>query len=323
MPDLELFYGLKLQGRWHFGSGLERGSLDRANLRDGRGLPYIPGSHVKGKIREQCEWLCRLLELPVFDPHSLDEKSAQRFGIEARPGNPVERLFGTRYRGGTLTVSHAAATGPEAVRLRDSRGGSLPLRRVSMNRGLGRARDQRLFSAEYGFGFPPDDEQTTDSARQRPPAPASITFRGRILVRHSPGQLSELHKPFLREWQPGWPLEWSLLTASFQALHCLGGDRSSGAGACEAILYRARWRGKEKKEWSEIDPPSRLLATLELPRWIRLFRMAETPAENGGSRLSRFLDFAREELGLSPDSSNEDWSEALELFDEDEPETQP
>ncbi len=320
MPDLELSYRLQLMGRWHFGSGLERGTLDRAILRDGRGVPYIPGSHLKGRLREAVEWICRILKLPVFEPHSLDDESARRFALPQASGNPVERLFGARDREGSLIVGHAHPDGTRAQKLLASPDALLPLRRVSMDRGLGRARDRRLFYTEYGYGLPsqPAGAAVTEDTATAP----SVTFRGRILARHVPQRLPTIGEPLFSGWEPGWPLDWSILAASLLALERVGGDVSTGAGACEIDLENTRWRPEKGREWKSLDNPHRLLKPLESLGCFPLFQMAEPGSHGAESRLPSFLQFAKDDLGCSLESIDQqaewrdDWSMALEYFDE-------
>ena len=53
-----LHYSITFHGDWHCGSGMAAGAeLDALVIKDGRGLPYIPGKTIKGLFREQAEML--------------------------------------------------------------------------------------------------------------------------------------------------------------------------------------------------------------------------------------------------------------------------
>lgn len=53
-----LQYSITFYGDWHCGSGMAAGAeLDALVIKDGRGLPYIPGKTIKGLLREQTEML--------------------------------------------------------------------------------------------------------------------------------------------------------------------------------------------------------------------------------------------------------------------------
>ena len=53
-----LQYSITFHGDWHCGSGMAAGAeLDALVIKDGRGLPYIPGKTIKGLFREQAEML--------------------------------------------------------------------------------------------------------------------------------------------------------------------------------------------------------------------------------------------------------------------------
>ena len=53
-----LQYSITFHGDWHCGSGMAAGAeLDALVIKDGRGLPYIPGKTIKGLLREQAEML--------------------------------------------------------------------------------------------------------------------------------------------------------------------------------------------------------------------------------------------------------------------------
>ena len=67
---LTLTTGFNFETPFHLGTGLRRGLLDRSVCRDANDYLYIPGSTLKGVLREKCEQLARIFELPVVSPHN-------------------------------------------------------------------------------------------------------------------------------------------------------------------------------------------------------------------------------------------------------------
>ena len=59
---VHLEYQLDFAMPFHFGTGMRAGLIDRAVLRDSKGYLYVPGSTIKGVVREHCEQLARFLE---------------------------------------------------------------------------------------------------------------------------------------------------------------------------------------------------------------------------------------------------------------------
>ena len=49
---------LTFESDWHIGTGAGiPGSVDRQVLRDGDGLPYVPGKTLTGILRDAAEWV--------------------------------------------------------------------------------------------------------------------------------------------------------------------------------------------------------------------------------------------------------------------------
>jgi CRISPR/Cas system CSM-associated protein Csm3 (group 7 of RAMP superfamily) len=68
------------------GTGTGSGLDDQTFLKDGRGHPFVPGSLLKGVIRNSCEDLLRVLGGNPGDPHDMS-KVASSF-------DPVSQIFG-------------------------------------------------------------------------------------------------------------------------------------------------------------------------------------------------------------------------------------
>lgn len=70
---IQLTYQLTFTTPFHFGTGLRVGLIDRTIIRDHNGYLYVPGSTIKGVLRERCEQLAHLYE--ELDP-AMDEAIA-------------------------------------------------------------------------------------------------------------------------------------------------------------------------------------------------------------------------------------------------------
>src|SRR5690349_14011743 len=102
---IRLSYTLTFFTPFHFGTGLRDGLLDRTVVRDSGKSLYVPGSTLKGTVREHCERLARLYEskesderIRVVDLH--DEKKAL-WGL-SQMSTMVTRIFGSQQQPGHL-----------------------------------------------------------------------------------------------------------------------------------------------------------------------------------------------------------------------------
>jgi CRISPR/Cas system CSM-associated protein Csm3 (group 7 of RAMP superfamily) len=206
---LTIDYRLELTAGWHVGSGQERGTIDRAVMLDGRGLPFLPGSSLKGFVREQAERFAGALGLAWRDTHVAPGRPLEHFDDLRKSPFAIERLFGSSYQGGRLYFSDACM--PEGD-LPDHHVPALSYPRVAIDRYLGRARDQQLFSTEVSV------------------APAVL--EARIRGYHRDGELTD----FLPQRMARWPIEWALLLAGLLSLDRVGGDKSVGRGACKVTI---------------------------------------------------------------------------------------
>lgn len=206
---LDLRYQVQLQGPLHVGSGLDRGLVDRAILRGPDGWPFIPGSAIKGLVREQCDRIAAALNLPVREPHVAGADIRHL----ARGPTVVELIFGSRWHPGTLGFSDALATAERTPRSLDAL--VFARTRVSLSRRTGAAQRQLLYTTEYV-------------------APA-VTFAGRIagVIQWNPSDLfRDEHHPLT-----------ALLVAGLLAVDRIGGDRSVGGGHCAIRLVALRLNG--------------------------------------------------------------------------------
>ncbi len=104
---IEIAYDLTFITPFHCGTGLRVGLIDRTIVRDHSGYLYVPGSTIKGVLREQSERLARLFEIfeqdSIVSPH--DTKEA--LWALGRPDTMITRIFGSSITPGLLFFDDA------------------------------------------------------------------------------------------------------------------------------------------------------------------------------------------------------------------------
>jgi len=204
-------YRFTFQAPFHCGTGLPAGLIHRSVQRDAEGFLTVPGSTVKGAVRERCERLARLFRLTVTSPHApagLDE---------FRPkSSPVFALFGSRTHTGTLFFDDAKLSAAwrdffsprHAPRLEAAyrRWQVQERTQVSLSRLTRTVRPGALFTSEYGI--------------------QGLAFDGRIYGVIEDHELPDQRATFALV----------LLVAGLLAVDCLGGNRSTGAGRCTVTI---------------------------------------------------------------------------------------
>lgn len=145
---------LTLQGALHIGSGGGDANTDATIVRDSRGIPYIPGSSVRGAFRAAIERLAP--PLLAFVPSRTDDQAFQKMLQEQIEHlrdeaaiqsylhttlNSIERLFGTTYWASPLTIPDLSlvAGAPEAQEIRHG---------VGIDRDTGAAKEQIKYDFE-------------------------------------------------------------------------------------------------------------------------------------------------------------------------------
>src|SRR5579859_179114 len=95
---LSVDYTITFEAPFHCGTGSGDGLVDRIVRRDPNGYLVVPGSTIKGAVREQCERIATLFGAATSSPH--DEQAAL---LDLRPEvGLTARMFGSRVRRGGL-----------------------------------------------------------------------------------------------------------------------------------------------------------------------------------------------------------------------------
>ncbi len=216
---LDLSYCINWEGRWHVGSGYQSAAADRLLRRLGGadGVPFVPGSQIKGVLRYQCERLALALGLDAVNPHAGIEEDEKMLVTHFKPLTKstlvVDRLFGSRYQGECLFLTNA-----EPVSQEDKTNTAVQPR-TAMDRVTGTVMEQHLFATEF--------------------AEKGTKFQGTIRARHPAGVLTQDGD--------GFPYEYVLLLVSLLSLDALGGDKSIGSGRCEIQVQENTllWNSKD------------------------------------------------------------------------------
>lgn len=198
-------YYIRFETPFHFGTGLRRNLLDRSVSRDANDHLYIPGSTLKGVLRERCEQIARLVGLHAVSPHDEQEAIA---GFRDNT-DIVDRIFGSRYKPGKLYFDNATM-------VKDNRDffysdSSQKSKRyihlqteertqTSISRVLGTVREQALFQSEFGI--------------------KTLCFEGRVY-----GYLEGFHID-----ENEWSYSLLLLVAGIRANDRIGANKSTGMG---------------------------------------------------------------------------------------------
>ncbi len=207
---------VRFTSKWHAGSGEAGPLVDRMIRKDVRGLPYIPGSTLKGIIRENCEKLCKALGFPPpSNPHERDLTIEDTFYPLSKLKSPVDRLFGNNYQGSDLFFRDARLEDkPPYHFLRQQS-------RIQRYRLLGTVKDRHLFTSEYA-------------------EPMELAAR-----------IEGWHED-LRSFDEGDPpVAYCLLVAAILKTDRIGGDKSTGAGNVEISIEKMAYNG-EKLEGDKI-----------------------------------------------------------------------
>jgi len=204
--QIKITYRLTFEAPFHCGTGLREGLVDRVVARDAKGFLYVPGSTVKGALRDRCEQLAERFELATSSPHT---PSLSELGPDV---DIIGRIFGTRFYPGRLYFDDAAmleedrqlfrAGKDEAPSSTYQQWQTETRTQVSLSRATRTARPGMLFTSEYGI---PD-----------------LRFAGEIVG------LLEGTELLMSADVGTFPL--ILLLSSLLSLESIGGSKSTGAG---------------------------------------------------------------------------------------------
>jgi CRISPR/Cas system CSM-associated protein Csm3 (group 7 of RAMP superfamily) len=182
---------------------LRHGLIHCSIARDARGYLYIPGSTLKGVLRDHATSLARLLGLEARYPHNL-ERDVSEFTDRS---DIITLIFGSRFRPGTLFFDDARLCDEDRTFFHPSPDNTSFMTQqtetrtqVSLSRLTGTAQRKLLFSTEYGV--------------------PEVRFEGCIYGRLGGVSLIEGTTTY----------SLILLLAALCSLEQIGGNKSTGAG---------------------------------------------------------------------------------------------
>ncbi len=223
---LKIDYTLSFATPFHFGTGIRVGVIDRTVVRDDDGFLYVPGSTLKGVLRERCEQLERLYENAqeagtVPSPHDANEAL-----LGLGRGNPtmVTRIFGSQNKPGRLFFDDARQSEADLAQYEsrstgDNEGDYKSLQvevstQARMDRLTRTTVPGALYSSEYG---------THD-----------LVFEGVIQGWLACSAIHTNTAP--SQLQPTYSL--LLLLAGLCMVDAIGGNKSSGKGRCTCEIRK-------------------------------------------------------------------------------------
>jgi hypothetical protein len=259
-PRYRLKMNMKLtfKSLWACGSGLGSGAIQRLVLRDLDGQPMVPGSTLKGVLRDATTKLAVALDHQGhLSPHEIGD-----FTPVDSHKSPVDRLFGGVRDGGRIRVSNgswakaAGAEGKDTEEAYEPR--STVRHRVSLERILNTARPGHLFTQEMILNSEGESPTTDDEAAAE--SFWSFEIRGsHPLLVYSRGEFPM-------------PYEYALLTAGALAMERLGGQRSTGLGEILCEPMELRWAPPgEPFQSFDVEAALSVLADLGDPEMYEMY----------------------------------------------------
>jgi len=237
-------YDLTFATPFHFGTGIREGLIDRTVIRDDGGYLYVPGSTLKGVLRERCEQLNCFYEGPSAREQSPHIAEVALLGLGKGNRPMVTRIFGSQNRPGRLffddaqqDISQIAEYNSQNPREHGGHGKYKTLQvdvstQVRMDRPTRTAVPGALYTSEYG---------TND-----------LVFKG-IIQGWLECTLIKTGQPDTQEMVPTYSL--LLLLAGLRMVDQLGGNKSSGKGRCMCHI-------------NDLKVNEREVATATLETWL-------------------------------------------------------
>jgi len=223
---VQITYELKFTTPFHCGTGMRAGLIDRTVIRDGGGYLYVPGSTIKGVLRERCEQLARLYtqkKKRIASPHDAE---AALVGLGQQPPTLVTRIFGSQNVPGRLYFDDACQPDEEKLQYDSSeqrgqgkyKGMQVDLyTQVRLDRPTRTAVPGALYTSEFGVN--------------------DMVFRGSVL-----GWLTDRA---IDNGEQAPTYAFLLLLAGLHLVDRLGGNKSTGKGHCACAITSVEVDGKE------------------------------------------------------------------------------
>jgi CRISPR/Cas system CMR subunit Cmr4 (Cas7 group RAMP superfamily) len=228
---IQICYTLEFSAPFHFGTGFRDGLIDRSVMRDSGQYLYVPGSTIKGVVRETCEQLARFYEDSdvkmrdrMLSPH---DKEIVLKDLGAEP-TLITRIFGSQIRPGRLCFNDAQQQAKDDKERYGIKGEPMRYKemqtdlytQVRLNRPTRTAVRGALYSSEFGV--------------------RKMVFHGSIIgglecIPISP----KLDEMFAGEGdEPTYAL--LLLLAGLYMVERLGGNKSTGKGECRFTITQIK-----------------------------------------------------------------------------------
>lgn len=202
---------LRVTGPMHIGTGFARGLVNRTVVRGRDGLVYVPGSALKGKVRDACQALARLHEVAdcrvPFAGNIADHREkcvvCRIFGAPSKPST-------LRWHSAQLIQDWVKALQPDP-QSRAVFGQTTTRTQVQLSRARGLASEGRLYTSEFAA------EGLTLEAKPALTGHISLT-------------------PMRYADEPDVYHELVLMLAGMKMIGALGSGVSRGAGQCSLDL---------------------------------------------------------------------------------------
>lgn len=228
--SIDIDYSLEFLSPFHCGAGEGRGFFDRLIRRDSESLLVVPGSTIKGLIRENCESLASLFGISVEGPHLPRDKDERKKYIKSLFSgyDIIYAIFGSPWKPGTVFFDDMVLDDEWKAYFTDSKAEEHNLRlrrwqseerlRVNINRYTGTAAEGGLFTSEYGK--------------------RGLSFKGKIYGAYSyPSEEADTFD---------YPLSLLLLLAGLKMIDSVGAERSAGCGRCWVSIEHLQLNGETK-----------------------------------------------------------------------------
>jgi Uncharacterized protein predicted to be involved in DNA repair (RAMP superfamily) len=229
---LQLDYQLTFHTPFHFGTGLAEGIVDRSVQRDAAGYIYVPGSTLKGVVREHCEQLARFFnpgDQRTTSPHDTANALQDLYSETTL----ITHIFGSQHHPGLLFFDNAYQTDEELELYNGANGDdnhdnykdlqTSIYTQVRLERLTRTAVPGALYTSEFGN--------------------KDFLFEGTLsgwLADCTPiGQIPDLSQELL------------LLLAGLLLVDRLGGNKSAGKGACtlDIVHLTVNGQAKDRTAW--------------------------------------------------------------------------